>query len=109
MHIYAEIINVMLFQVTNVLNEHRSELIEKRYRCNIGLFMCKFVTAGVYRFCHVYCILYNNAETVSNLTFVIVFCLGKFQFLTTVFSNNPVHRCKCLILCFYWTFRLVFN
>jgi len=31
-----------LIQVSDVLNRHRAELMEKRYRFNIGLLMCKF-------------------------------------------------------------------
>ena len=41
-HVYTEIIDIMLLQVSDMLNRHKAELMEKRYRCNIGLFMCKF-------------------------------------------------------------------
>jgi len=42
-----------LLQVSNVLNQHKAELIEKRYRCNIGLFMCKFARV-------IYCLIKCN-------------------------------------------------
>jgi len=40
----------MLRQVSNVLNTHGAELMEKRYRFNIGLLMCEFFIISLYIF-----------------------------------------------------------
>jgi len=46
---------ITVLQVSNVLNQHKAELMEKRYRCNIGLLMCKLAVVAC-------CLIFSDSK-----------------------------------------------